>query len=774
MPVQQEINLRQYWEILQRRKGLALLVLVLVFVVGVVWILREPPVYRAQAQVLVPTPSFALNVYDSSNPIASLLVDAQPDTLETQLQLMNTPDFLAEAASNAGIRPRPGVAPPAPYISTVENASIINVRVDGGDPEDVYLLANSIVKLHEERSAERNDQGLANAMQRGTEQVKQLEEEVAALQGRMNDYYRSNPLTNTGAAQDQLGADYSQVLQKQQAAETAILATQREIPRVEAQLKATRTHLVEIETEVDPNYTNFQQRLDERLMEQERLRSLYAPESTEMIAIGKEIASIRELAKDRKPNRENERRPPNPEYAQLQGRLIDLRAELFSAQRELEAAKAQLRGLEPMVQQAGPNVARLGALKAQLDEKRAQLAQATKLLNDLRMRESARPNHFRIIQNATRPTAPIAPNRPNGILMAVALAVLFSLGITLLQEFLDDRIHSPGDIERSSTLPTLAHVPLLARDQPRLVSSLPANSQISEAYRALRSSIGFAAIDAPIRRILVTSPSKGEGKSITSANLATAFALDGRRVILVDSDLRKPNVHHLFGLPVSPGLSEMLAGLSELDDVLHDTDVDNLRCITAGAIPPNPAELLGSRAFEQFVEQLELDADVIIFDSPPCIPVTDPLILASRMDGVVLVAHVGQTHKKAIRQAELLLARARARVLGIVFNRVPIRKGQYYSYYYGYGYGGYGAGGEGIGKESTAAGLRIDADLIGYGDGEEEITPRDRGVRSAGAIGADPAHENGGRGSRQSEGYPSGRGNGHSKVRRGDDADLDI
>jgi len=296
----------------------------------------------------------------------------------------------------------------------------------------------------------------------------------------------------------------------------------------------------------------------------------------------------------------------------------------------------------------------------------------------------------------------------------------------------------------------------------------------AEAFRSLRTAVQFVALEKPLAAIQVTSSKPGEGKTTTAANLAVALAQAGKRVVLLDADLRKPRLHHEFGVPNGKGFTTMLLDATLSAGAFHRTAIPNLVVIPSGPPPPNPSELLSLGATRHVLDTIRAECDVLVIDSPPVLPVTDPLILASRMDGVVLVAHVGQTHKKAIRQAELLLARARARVLGIVFNRVPIRKGQYYSYYYGYGYGGYGAGGEGIGKESTAAGLRIDADLIGYGDGEEEITPRDRGVRSAGAIGADPAHENGGRGSRQSEGYPSGRGNGHSKVRRGDDADLDI
>jgi capsular exopolysaccharide synthesis family protein len=188
----------------------------------------------------------------------------------------------------------------------------------------------------------------------------------------------------------------------------------------------------------------------------------------------------------------------------------------------------------------------------------------------------------------------------------------------------------------------------------------------------------------------VTSASKGEGKSTTSVNLATAMAMDGKKVILVDADMRRPSVHRLLNVPSAPGLSEVLAGMKSIDEVIQDTEVENLRVVTAGPVPPNPAELLGSRAFDSVIEQLEERADLVIFDTPPCMPVTDPVIVAARMDGVVLVLFAGQTRKAAIKYAVEMLGRARARILGCVFNRVQTSKsGYYYHYYYYYGDGYY-------------------------------------------------------------------------------------
>jgi capsular exopolysaccharide synthesis family protein len=194
--------------------------------------------------------------------------------------------------------------------------------------------------------------------------------------------------------------------------------------------------------------------------------------------------------------------------------------------------------------------------------------------------------------------------------------------------------------------------------------------------------------------------------------------------------MRRPSIHRVLNVPGSPGLSEVLVGTKTLAEVTLPTDTENLFVVPAGAIPPNPAELLGSRRFDEVIRELEEQCDVVLFDSPPCIPVTDPLIIAARMDGVVLVLHQGQTKKGAIKHVEELLARARARLIGVIFNRVQQGKGGYYYYHYYYYYGdGYYAdtanrGERQRGGRSGRNGKGLLTGARGASSREEGLTPR--------------------------------------------------
>lgn len=207
-------------------------------------------------------------------------------------------------------------------------------------------------------------------------------------------------------------------------------------------------------------------------------------------------------------------------------------------------------------------------------------------------------------------------------------------------------------------------------------------SPVSEQFRTLRTNIQFSAIDSSIRSLMVTSAGPGEGKSTTVANLAVVFAQQEKKVLLIDADMRKPTVHYTFQLHNHLGLTNVLTKQAPLSQALNKTEQDNLFVLTSGPIPPNPAELLGSKAMEEFLEAAYEEFDIILFDTPPIMAVTDGQILSNICDGTILVLSSGKTEvEAAVKSKELLLA-ANGKLLGAVLNQKKVKDSQYY-YYYG-------------------------------------------------------------------------------------------
>lgn len=217
-----------------------------------------------------------------------------------------------------------------------------------------------------------------------------------------------------------------------------------------------------------------------------------------------------------------------------------------------------------------------------------------------------------------------------------------------------------------------------------IITDLNPKSYISEAYRTLRTNIQFSTIDNNIRSIVVTSPEPSEGKSTTITNLAVAFAQEGKKVILIDADLRKPTLHHFFMKSNRIGLSNLLAGQSTLQQAISDTHIENLSLICSGPVPPNPAEMLNSKRLVQQLEELKEMFDIILFDTPPTLAVTDSQVLSAKCDGVVFVLNSGKVKRDTARKAMERLQHVNARILGVVLNNKERNKneGSYY-YYYG-------------------------------------------------------------------------------------------
>lgn len=216
----------------------------------------------------------------------------------------------------------------------------------------------------------------------------------------------------------------------------------------------------------------------------------------------------------------------------------------------------------------------------------------------------------------------------------------------------------------------------------QLITHESPRSPISEQYRTLRTNIEFSSIDEPIRTILVSSTAPGEGKSTTAANLAIVFAQQGKKALIVDTDLRNPTVHYTFRLANTRGLTNILTKQSTLDEAIQPTFIKDVFVLTCGPIPPNPAELIGSESMTQFIHNVSAEFDIVIFDTPPILAVTDAQILANKVDGSILVFSSGTTQIDAAIKAKEVMSNAKAKLLGAVLNKKKAKDSQYY-YYYG-------------------------------------------------------------------------------------------
>lgn len=294
-----------------------------------------------------------------------------------------------------------------------------------------------------------------------------------------------------------------------------------------------------------------------------------------------------------------------------------------------------------------------------------------------------------VVDSPTLPGAPISPKPVRNLGLALVLGLLLGMGLAVLREVLDSSVREPADV------PTLEGVPMLSglaydddvHEHP-LISTLPTHAPRVESFRVLRTNLSFVDVDNTSKAFVVTSSVPNEGKSTTAVNTALAMAAGGQRVLLLDGDLRRPQVANLLGLEGSVGLTSVLVGKITLPEAVQQHSPSSLDVLTAGALPPNPAELIQSRAMRDLLAEVRTRYDVVVIDSPPLLPVTDAALIAAETDGAVLVIRHGKTTKEQVAGAVERLHAVDTVPLGVIMNMVPSgRGGRYGRYGYGYGYG---------------------------------------------------------------------------------------
>lgn len=304
-------------------------------------------------------------------------------------------------------------------------------------------------------------------------------------------------------------------------------------------------------------------------------------------------------------------------------------------------------------------------------------------------------SNIQLIDEAELPIAPYKPNKRLNLTLALFVGLFLGIGLAFFFEYLDRSVKTAEDVEQLVRLPLFGLVPEIPHERRRWVEKKAVypvevitfghpRSMVSEAFRNIRTSILLSFSGKPPKKIAISSPNPAEGKTMIAVNTAIALSQMGAQVLIIEADLRKPRVHKIFHQENGMGLSNFLSGNAELDPIIRKTEIPNLYCILGGPLPPNPSELLGSSVFKSMIECLEERFDHIVIDAPPTLGFADAIILSTSVDAVILVVHGGKTPRATLQRAKDVLVQVNAKILGVVINRVDLRKTEYkdYGYYY--------------------------------------------------------------------------------------------
>lgn len=397
----------------------------------------------------------------------------------------------------------------------------------------------------------------------------------------------------------------------------------------------------------------------------------------------------------------------NPLYQTLSEQLVLKKTELAEKESQYYAADRYAGSIEDTYNNLQAEITTKRSEGDQYLNKVAELEKTYQLLSEkiteTKISQSVNlgDTNLLVISPATASQNPIKPNKRMILALAAMLGFVLSVGLAFVLHMLDNKINTRKDVEKNLRLPVLGEVPLFSGKQnvqtgpngkkgrkPLLAAPLVAfedpKAPEAEAIKVLRTNLQFLGVDKPLRHLLITSTGPDEGKSLVLANLAVTLAQTGKRVLIVDCDLRLPMQHKIYSMSNLQGITNVLAENVPPMDYIQETKVKGVSLLASGPIPPNPSELLGSERLGTVLAQLEEAYDYVLVDAPPVLAVTDASLLATRLDGVILVARAGVAQTNRAKEALQQLTTAKARILGAVINGIERKKGEgYYYYYYG-------------------------------------------------------------------------------------------
>ena len=600
-------------------------------------------------------------------------------------------------------------------IVPLRETDIIEIKYQAPSPLEAAFIANTYASRYYQRDLEISRGEISEVRQFLKEQLVNIQDALEGSEEQLREFKEKEKVAALSEETEALVKQLAEFEGMYNEAATSRDADQKRLDYLQGELAKIRSTMVDDITRIS---SPLIQELRQEISNLEAIRAGfiargYTEDFDKMVEIQTQIEKTKTKMKEEASKVvARDLGPENPLiYSQsLIDRILSLQIEVSSLNAKAGALGEVVREYESKLQSLPEKSLQLARL-----ERAAKVSENIYLMmrekfEEARITEAGQIGMVRVIDSAKEPVSPIRPKKKLNLILGAIIGLGLGIGITLLVDYMDDSLKSIEDIERYTGLRVLGSIPEIktngkkkphqaqppeAQEQEvqkiasRMVTHFEPKSPVSEAYRTFRTNIQFARFDTPPRTLLVTSAGPGEGKSTSVANLAITMAQMGTRTLLVDADLRRPVLHSIFEQKKDVGLTNVLLGNTSLEEATHDLEVPNLSLLCCGTLPPNPSELLGSEAMRKLIERFKEHYDVILFDSPPVVAVTDAAVLSTQIDGTILIISSGETTRNAVNRAKSLLSNVQALVLGAVLNNVKV-EGRYGSYYYYYYYHYYG------------------------------------------------------------------------------------
>jgi succinoglycan biosynthesis transport protein ExoP len=678
-------------------------------VIAFVYTYRQPKVYEATCQVIIEP--MAPQILPGSKDVVELGTGtfwANKEFYETQyriiqstsvgqrtaekLSLQYDPDYAAVAGPNHDLAALGRAIGGQLTVKPLKDSRLALITVADRKPQRAALIANTVADTYIEYNLDYKLEGARSAMAWLAEQESDLKKQLESSEYKLYQYKKDRNLL--AVSLDDKESMLSQNL-----------------ANVNAKLTELHIKLLELDAK-----RKMIERARSNINEQETL-----PEIRENPTIGKLRESYVGLTKDLA-DLSSRYGPDYPKVKALAGQIDIVRkayeqeidAVLAAFEKSFEEASDNERALKTLMEQQKKEAIELSKIEVEYKPLQRAAEQEQKMYGVIASRQKEiditgpmKTNNVRVLERAMVPTSPVRPKPVQNLLLGLLMGLGTGIGLAFAIEALDNTLKTQQDVEQLLGTPVLGLVPIIGAPpggeavQPSdnlrerdLGVFLDPKSIAAECCRSIRTNILFMSPDRPLKTILVTSPSPQEGKTTSAINLSVTMAEAGGRILIVDTDMRRPRLHRSFGVPNQTGISTVIVGKATLEEAVKRTDVPNLDVLTCGPVPPNPSELLHTERFGAVLAECLKIYDRIILDSPPTSAVTDSAVLGNLADGVILVIKAGETTREAAMHARRQLATAKARLVGVVVNAIDFSNPAYgYEYYYrnyyryGYTYG---------------------------------------------------------------------------------------
>jgi polysaccharide biosynthesis transport protein len=677
-----DFDLMRYIGIVLRRKNIIIAAVLVASVFSIMSYVKAVKYFTAHTRMLF-TMGGDKDIMGNTSDM-NMYWDSREERLNTHLELLKSQIVLKRVAENLQNAVSPGEISGALIINCGgkegERTDIIDVAYSHSNAETARDVANELCKCYMQYIKEVNVQDVTRLIDKLDEEIEKVDKDLSQKENTLRVFKENNRTVELSSETNMTISKLSQMELAMQQTELDMLESREKFTGLKKEIDQQQVDVIQSMTYQNP----YQSKLAELELQQSSLSAEYSPEHFKVRMVRAEIDKIKNAMKsDISKEAASQTFVKNPIRESLLQSLVNVTIEKSA----LEAKRA---AQEQLIKQLDVDLSKLPSVElqyAQLTRETESLLQVLKLLKnrfeEAKIKRDSQESDLKILEWAQTPSAAISNVKSSKILLGMFIGLVIGIALALLLEYLDQSIKEPPDVEKTLELPLLGIVPTIETEKAIIEVAKDHGKTILEPFRALRANLKHIALSRHIKTIIISSAVKGEGKTTLAANIAITFAMDGKKVILVDGDMRRAQIHGLFHIPKKDGLCDYLYGASEVRDILKPTVHQNLFVITTGEHPQNPAELLGSFRFDQLIKELRSLADFIIFDSPALLPVSDGITMAPKMDACIMVVRALWTPIKAARQAKNQLNRIGCTIIGAILNGISHSRG-YYPYYYGY------------------------------------------------------------------------------------------